>query len=73
MKRVWSILPVAIFFLALTACGEGTRDCPDRTLYSDVNCPKDTSWVCGCDDSTYLNECTANKKGRWVQYEGKCQ
>lgn len=64
----------ALVLLAFAACNRlgNERDCPDRTLFNSNRCPEDTVWVCGCDDSTYVNECRAEKNGAWVQSVGKC-
>ncbi|MGB0432580.1 MAG: hypothetical protein ACPGLV_19035 [Bacteroidia bacterium] len=71
--RLASILLIALFVGLLASCGN-KQDCPDITLVGgNPNCPEDTSWVCGCDDSTYINECVATNRGMYVTFKGKCE
>lgn len=48
------------------------ENCPDITLIGQPNCPEDTTWVCGCDKVSYINECVANNNGMYVVSQGKC-
>ncbi len=66
-------LIISFFVVLISSCGS-KQDCPDLTLIGgNPNCPEDTSWVCGCDDSTYINECRANNRGAYVVFKGKCE
>jgi hypothetical protein len=56
-------------FCLLPACGSKSGDCePQPEL-----CPQVWEPVCGCDDETYGNQCSAWAAGVTVAYEGECQ
>ncbi|MBI3142566.1 MAG: hypothetical protein HYZ16_07050 [Bacteroidetes bacterium] len=66
------VLALVLAALIQAAACNKTQDCPDLTIMGQPNCPEDTSWVCGCNDSTYVNECVARSQGMWVKSTGRC-
>lgn len=72
MKFVPAII-ITLFIGLLASCGDNV-DCPDINMIGgNPNCPEDTAWACGCDDSTYINKCKANNRGIRVVFNGKCE
>ena len=62
-----------LLIIGFVACGDDERDCPDIKAISGATCDKkDTNWVCGCNDSTFINSCIANKAGYYVKHDGPC-
>lgn len=65
----------ALIALICFSCIGGSDDeqsCPDLLIVHNIPCGDDTSWVCGCNDTTYQNECLARQVGAHVVSEGKC-
>ena len=71
--KIVAAITFSLCALAMLVTSCNSEDpCPDRKLVSYIECPKDTSYVCGCNDVTYLNECEANRQGVRVEYQGRC-
>jgi hypothetical protein len=50
----------------------GRADAPGTCRVRPAGCPKNLAQVCGCDGTTYGNECLANLLGVSVDYNGRC-
>ncbi len=63
-----------VFLFLITMCekDDGLSPCTIEPSYTDVACIEIYEPVCGCDDITYSNTCTAEISGvlRWTQ--GAC-
>lgn len=50
----------------------GATDKPGVCKTTPEMCTREYAPVCGCDNQTYSNACSANAKGVSVSKEGKC-
>lgn len=51
----------------------GAADAPGVCREKPQMCTMDYTPVCGCDEQTYSNECSANAKGVSAAYLGECK
>ena len=68
MKKIYNIT-LGICFLTFISC-EASQDC--KSNGKQCACPEIYAPVCGCDNITYENDCTANCVGVEIVSQGKC-
>ncbi len=73
MKKYWkwSFLLICLPFIS---CEKDPHiNCIPGSVSTNCNCVKDTVYVCGCNNKTYINSCFANCDGVTFYTLGKCK
>lgn len=78
MKKLFFKSFIAILFISLSSCSKKTEEdianqCIDESLINtDAACYLIYAPVCGCDGTTYSNDCIATNNGVLQFEEGPC-
>lgn len=56
----------------LNKCIEGSNATGICSPKPTADCPNDVQFVCGCNNTTYINPCEAAKAGVGYKHEGRC-
>jgi hypothetical protein len=50
----------------------GVKDAEGKCIKIPAKCPKDISWVCGCNKRNYTNDCTRQRAKVQKDHDGRC-
>ncbi len=72
MKSIKITIFLIFSALILISCNKDIA-CIDESLIKGSPCTKEYNPVCGCDNVTYSNSCTANNAGVLIFSQGECK